>query len=279
MQTTSPYGDISVRTVPDNPKFNSKETKSRRKAHAAEPSVAGPGSLADAGDENVACRNVSEDEPSDEDGHDSSEDGDVDGFLTDEDDAEYELPPQVVNRELVWKGSLVLAVFVSVDHSSLHAAAAQWNSGLLNYVTPRTFGSAYPLLTRDRIALINPGRLRDGWRPPRVLYEAKRQWRKRGWQLANSVSELIPVPRCDGVSNLACVATMRYFEDKWCAFGSMAVGVPPQDWAARKDLTLEETVVWWRGGPVCNMWCRNQLGGRNHTPVLRTALWALLPQN
>ena len=109
------------------------------------------------------------------------------------------------------------------------------------------------------------------------MYEAKKDWRKQGWQLANALSEIRPVPRCDGVSNLACAATMRYFEDRWCTFGSMAVGVPPDAWMERRDLTTEETVVWWRGGQVCNMWCRNQLGGRNHTAVLRTALWSLLP--
>ncbi|KAI0688815.1 hypothetical protein C8Q76DRAFT_568358, partial [Earliella scabrosa] len=54
------------------------------------------------------------------------------------------------------KGSFHLDLYESTTAAALYPLTSAWNSALFNYITPRMFCSAYPLLTAAQQALLNP---------------------------------------------------------------------------------------------------------------------------
>ncbi|KAI0686967.1 hypothetical protein C8Q76DRAFT_588486, partial [Earliella scabrosa] len=147
------------------------------------------------------------------------------------------------------QNNLVIALHRAQGHNPLYAITSQLHSGLLNYVTATSFCSAYPILTRNRRALLNPCRLIDLERIPNSLTPEIARWAGSQWTLSQTWLQWAPGLSCNGPRSAGCSVAQRYFQDASCSWGSL-------------DLTggtfaksMRETVMWWRGGRTCTAEC------------------------
>ncbi|KAI0691555.1 hypothetical protein C8Q76DRAFT_586905, partial [Earliella scabrosa] len=194
----------------------------------------------------------------------------------------------VIDTLYYCKDDLIIAVHRVKGANPLFAVTSQLHSGLLNYVTATSFCSAYPILTRERRALLNPDRLIDLERIPKSLNSEVVRWARSRWTLSRSWIQWAPGLSCNGPRSAGCATAQRHFQDASCSWGSLDLvgscrglvcqcdsGKLPLRWVpAGRNVRMRDTVVWWRGGRTCTAECHG--GGTMTLPHTRTCHWSLL---
>ena len=142
----------------------------------------------------------------------------------------------------------------------LEGITCVWASPFLTYVGTTSFCVGYPDLTKSKIALLHPRKLRsanpeENSRLARIID----RWARAGWHIKTHAAELRPPGDCDGLESSDCAVGLRYFGDRHCLSGRMdpVEGVIAKT-RLRWDVLAEETVMWWRGGTVCGPDCHGE---------------------
>ncbi|RDX39659.1 hypothetical protein OH76DRAFT_1490930 [Lentinus brumalis] len=153
------------------------------------------------------------------------------------------------------KGSVAIDVLESTKRSPLYPIASQLHTGYFNYVSTQSFECAYPSLTRQYRALLNPQRLVRYLDIPQRYADECQSWRQDGWTIQVEWEVWAPGGQCAGTRSLGCASATRAFGDRWGFSGNYAAIA---DRTQRLRSVVDElTVVWWRGGRTCGPACHS----------------------
>ncbi|KAI0705256.1 hypothetical protein C8T65DRAFT_577701 [Cerioporus squamosus] len=147
-----------------------------------------------------------------------------------------------------------MRIVCSPSPSPLEPIVCHWHTALFGYLRPAGFCIPYASLTTQKRALINARKLDDDGEVPNNMRDLRRAWRADGWRIwvvAPSTSRV----GCRGVASADCATAHRYFGDRHCLSGPTQSLTRRDAPAVRYDAFAEWTVVWWRGGQVCNDKC------------------------
>lgn len=185
---------------------------------------------------------------------------------------EHELPPGAAAVTALNKGPTSIELIRSATDSPLYPIAAQWNSALVYYISSRSFCVAYPFLTREHRALLNPLRLAGAQDLAEPLARERDRWNATGWTIDSEWAPWAPGPVCAGVRSNGCAAATRWFGDAGCTFGVIGHARTARSGFAT-DVTDMDTVVWWRGGVPCGPGCHSDVA--TLPSGVRECLWEL----
>ena len=141
----------------------------------------------------------------------------------------------------------------------LEPIACLWATPFIAYVGTTSFEVAYPELTGMMRALLQPRKfcgslvIATGH-----LKGMVNVWERRGWYCYSHARELLGSTTCQGVRSAYCAAGIRDFGDRFCLSGAMTpVAEGRCAPALRHDILSDETLLWWRGGEVCEDTCHS----------------------
>ena len=160
----------------------------------------------------------------------------------------------VVTSVDIRKGAILVRLIESDHTSALYPLVSQWNSALINYISPVSFVSAYPKLTSRNRALFTPMALDPDGSVPQELEVALKTWSQARWSLRHRWGDWAPHGHCAGPSSSGCASATRHLGDACCTIAS---------WRLRGPLTVppspdtDETCYWWRGGSTCAPTCHS----------------------
>ncbi|KAI0713758.1 hypothetical protein C8Q76DRAFT_620201 [Earliella scabrosa] len=181
--------------------------------------------------------------------------------------------PDILNQIHLVKGGVRLNLCECDGDSTLYYVTTAWNSALFNYVSSRSFTIAYPALSSQSRALVNPLHLDvfDYRTPPEWVRAEAGCWHRNHWDVSLDSSAWIPSAPCNGVRSSGCAAATRYFRDRHCTFGTLQ-GLPAA--GGQDDVHAQQTAVWWRGGLTCAPGCHADQ--RKLRAGSRPCTWSLL---
>ncbi|KAI0704564.1 hypothetical protein C8Q76DRAFT_697154 [Earliella scabrosa] len=114
--------------------------------------------------------------------------------------------PDVLNQIHLVKGGVRLNLCECDGDSTLYYVTTAWNSALFNYVSSRSFTIAYPALSSQSRALVNPLHLDvfDYRTPPEWVRAEAGCWHRNHWDVSLDSSAWIPSAPCNGVRSSGC---------------------------------------------------------------------------
>lgn len=159
------------------------------------------------------------------------------------------------------KRDRTVTVMKSTSMSSLLPLASFSTTATVAYISADGYFSiAYPVLTEQHRAVLNPIRLLDMQHPPPSVLDVIRKTERRGFDVRLHEyawrREKSKHAGCAGADTECCPLTIRWFGDRLCSHGSLRARGTTRVRGPRLSYLDVLTTLWWRGGMTCGGACR-----------------------